>query len=121
MTFQIYAAMLLIPLYQTLFKQFIFLLLDPPENIQVSLNLIDIVEGETPEDVICSASAFPPGHYLWTVGDTVLSRSHILTFNASVTRDMAGNYSCNVRNTHGHARADLVLMVNRKSCILNLR
>lgn len=74
------------------------------------------MEGETPEDVICSASAFPPGHYLWTVGDTILSRSHILTFNASVTRDMAGNYSCNVRNTHGHARADLVLMVNRKSC-----
>ncbi|XP_071033382.1 B-cell receptor CD22-like [Parasteatoda tepidariorum] len=86
----------------------------PPENIQVSLNLIDIVEGETPEDVVCSASAFPPGHYLWTVGETVLSRSHVLSFNASVTRDMAGNYSCNVKNSHGHARADLVLMVNHR-------
>ncbi|KAG8179757.1 hypothetical protein JTE90_022935 [Oedothorax gibbosus] len=73
---------------------------DPPENIHISLHVLDIIEGETPEDVICTASAFPPGQYLWTVGETILSRSRVLSFNSSVTRDMAGNYSCTVRNPH---------------------
>ncbi|GIY71583.1 uncharacterized protein CDAR_442901 [Caerostris darwini] len=86
----------------------------PPENIQVSLSLLDVMEGDTPEDVVCSASAFPPGHYLWTVGETVLSRSRVLSFNTTVTRDMAGNYSCVVNNPHGRARADLQLRVNHR-------
>ncbi|GFU39631.1 hemicentin-1-like isoform X2 [Nephila pilipes] len=86
----------------------------PPENIRVSLNSLDVMEGDTPEDVVCSASAFPPGHYLWTVGETVLSRTHVLSFNNSVTRDMAGNYSCIVHNAHGHARADLLLRVSHR-------
>ncbi|KAF8768326.1 Hemicentin-2 like protein [Argiope bruennichi] len=86
----------------------------PPENIQVSLHLLDVMEGETPEDVVCSASAFPPPKYMWTAGDAVLSRSRILSFNTSVTREMAGNYSCIVHNPHGHARADLLLRVNHR-------
>ncbi|XP_023224016.1 hemicentin-1-like isoform X2 [Centruroides sculpturatus] len=92
----------------------------PPENIQISVIQLQIMEGEVPDDLVCSASAHPLGDYIWKNGDTTISHGPILSFNSSISRDMGGNYTCIVRNRHGLAKADAILTVlHRPDCMLH--
>ena len=41
---------------------------DPPENISLSSPIVDVVEGQTPDEVVCQANAYPAATYIWKKG-----------------------------------------------------
>ncbi|XP_054720922.1 B-cell receptor CD22-like [Uloborus diversus] len=92
----------------------IFRIEHAPEDVRLSSASMEVTEGEhAPREVTCTASAHPPGHFLWTRGDSVVSHSSSLRLNAS--REMAGNYSCTVWNEHGRMSKRFEFRVKRKS------
>ncbi|KAL1418323.1 hypothetical protein MTO96_005788 [Rhipicephalus appendiculatus] len=90
----------------------------PPEKLQVSVVQLDLSEGEVPpREVSCSASAHPTAEYQWRLGALTVSRGPTLLFNATASREMAGNYTCVVSNRHGRAMAaTLVTVRHRPQC-----
>ncbi|XP_054708263.1 hemicentin-1-like [Uloborus diversus] len=95
----------------------------PPENIYVSPPSLELTEGTgiIPPEVTCGVSSYPPGKFLWTRGeDGVLSHSPKLKFNASVvSREIAGTYTCHVRNSHGKVSKEFELKVrHRPDCTI---
>ncbi|KAJ9592942.1 hypothetical protein L9F63_015402 [Diploptera punctata] len=76
----------------------------PPENITVSHRMVNVTEGHTPENVMCSAIAFPEASYKW-IHDSTNSVVKPNTGNAliltPVLRKDGGNYSCLASNRHG--------------------
>ncbi|KAL3169575.1 hypothetical protein MRX96_045359 [Rhipicephalus microplus] len=84
----------------------------PPEKLQVSVVQLDLSEGEVPpREVSCSASAHPTAEYQWRLGALTVSRGPTLLFNATASREMAGNYTCVVSNRHGRAMAATLVTV----------
>lgn len=89
-------------------------ILDPPENIQISAVRLEVMEGEILDDLVCSASSHPHASYVWKVGENIVARGPVLSFNSSLSRSMGGNYTCVVMNRHGTARATVSITVLRK-------
>lgn len=87
---------------------------DPPENIQISAVRLEVMEGDVLDDLVCSAAAHPHPNFIWKLGENVVARGPVLTFNSSLSRSMGGNYTCVVMNRHGTARATVSIAVLRK-------
>ncbi|XP_022255787.1 hemicentin-1-like [Limulus polyphemus] len=92
----------------------IFRLEYPPEDIKISMVQLEILEGEVPEDLVCSASAHPDGEYIWLQKGEPVSQGPVLSFNSSLSKEMAGNYTCVVSNRHGRAKTAAVIRVLHK-------
>ncbi|RWS14947.1 hemicentin-1-like isoform X2 [Dinothrombium tinctorium] len=96
----------------------------PPENVQISVVQLEIVEGELLSDdlIYCTASANPKPTYHWKSAstDSIVARGPFLVFNSSrVSRDHSGNYTCVASNKHGVSGADLsVTVLYRPECFV---
>jgi len=76
---------------------------DPPENITVSQKIVPVVEGHTPEKVICSSKAYPEASYQWRKegGTEIIMKGKALILNTPMGRREGGNYVCEAHNRHG--------------------
>jgi hypothetical protein len=75
----------------------------PPDSLYVSLDVVNVLEHDTPERVLCSAQAYPEATYMWRFNDQVIQTHNVLYFNGPVSRDQAGVYVCEAQNRHGTA------------------
>ncbi|RWS29348.1 hemicentin-1-like protein [Leptotrombidium deliense] len=94
------------------------IVIDPPENVQVSVAQLEVVEGEllSEDRIYCTASANPKPSFAWKswTSGTIVAKGPFLQFNASssrVNREHSGNYSCIVWNEHGTASSELTITV----------
>ncbi|KAL7033530.1 hypothetical protein ACKWTF_007630 [Chironomus riparius] len=86
----------------------------PPENVTVSQQEVQVVEGRTPPRVLCSASAHPAPKYQWKRWDTnevFVRNSPVLTFPNGLNRTDKGIYSCIVENKHGNNVANITMNI----------
>ncbi|XP_076325692.1 hemicentin-2-like isoform X2 [Tachypleus tridentatus] len=98
----------------------VFRLEYPPEDIKISVVQLEILEGEIPEDLVCSASAHPNGKYIWLQRGKPVSQGPVLSFNSSLSKEMAGNYTCVVRNRHGRAKtAAFIRVLHKPDCVIS--
>ncbi|XP_013792144.1 hemicentin-1-like, partial [Limulus polyphemus] len=75
----------------------------PPENITLSVEEQDVLEGNIPEKVHCSANSWPPSEYTWKFSNIIIGSSSQLFLNYSISRQRAGIYECLASNRHGEA------------------
>ncbi|XP_076371726.1 B-cell receptor CD22-like isoform X2 [Tachypleus tridentatus] len=75
----------------------------PPENIKLSIEGQNVVEGNVPERVLCSANSWPPSEYTWKYSNLIIGSSSQLFLNYSISRQRAGTYECLASNPHGEA------------------
>ncbi|XP_037073327.1 titin-like [Pollicipes pollicipes] len=75
----------------------------PPEDIAVTLPVVDVVEGEKPSPVRCTANAYPAATYIWKHGDVPIQTGDQLdlNFHEGINREQAGEYVCHAQNKHG--------------------
>ncbi|XP_022258440.1 B-cell receptor CD22-like [Limulus polyphemus] len=83
----------------------------PPENVTVSVEHIDILEGDVPGNINCSAISWPPSEYKWKFSSIIIGHSSQLSLNYSISRERAGTYECVASNRHGKAVANTVINV----------
>lgn len=104
-----------------------------PENVQVSVPRLELLEGDllTGDDatpIFCSALAVPRPSFVWRAlatnqivayGPRLLFKNatHRTSENDLATRELAGNYSCEVSNKHGSSSALFALDVFCKSSL----
>ncbi|XP_075211633.1 neuromusculin isoform X7 [Lycorma delicatula] len=76
----------------------------PPENVTVSNRAVNVIEGNVPEKVLCSAKAFPEASYQWRKEDEseIIIKGNALILNFPVSRTRDGNYVCEAFNRHGN-------------------
>ncbi|XP_043230348.1 hemicentin-2-like isoform X2 [Amphibalanus amphitrite] len=88
----------------------------PPENISLSSPIVDVVEGETPDEVVCQANAYPDANYIWKKDDAALQTGDRLrlNFQDGIKRDKAGEYECEAQNKHGVASTKVFVNVMYK-------
>lgn len=81
-----------------------YLISDPPENLTVSNQVVNVIEGNVPEKVVCSAKAYPEASYQWRrEGDSdLVMKGNALILNYPVQRRNGGNYACEAYNRHGN-------------------
>ena len=81
-----------------------FSITDPPENIEISQDVITVEEGISPEKVLCTAEAYPQANYYWKYNDEIVATDNLLFFDKGITRDEAGEYTCIAQNRHGSSQ-----------------
>ncbi|XP_039278812.1 uncharacterized protein LOC111055569 [Nilaparvata lugens] len=77
----------------------------PPENLTVSNKVVNVIEGNIPEKVLCNAKGYPEPSYNWWREDSsepVVKGNNALTLNYPVRRRNGGNYICEAFNRHGN-------------------
>lgn len=76
----------------------------PPENLTVSNSVVNVIEGNVPEKVLCNAKAYPESSYQWRrEGDNeVIIKGNALILNFPILRKNGGNYYCEAYNRHGN-------------------
>ncbi|RZF42221.1 hypothetical protein LSTR_LSTR004370 [Laodelphax striatellus] len=77
----------------------------PPENLTVSNKVVNVIEGNIPEKVLCNAKGYPEPSYNWWREDSsepVVKGNNALTLNYPVRRRNGGNYVCEAFNRHGN-------------------
>lgn len=81
-----------------------FIATDPPENVTVSNKAVNVIEGNVPEKVLCTAKAFPEASYQWRKEDEteIIIKGNALILNFPVSRTRDGNYVCEASNRHGN-------------------
>ena len=84
---------------------------DPPEDISLSEESLELTEGDQLEPVLCSGSGSPDISFYWTLREEVVAEGDLLTFQQPVDRAQAGNYLCHGANRHGEQVASLSLAV----------
>ncbi|XP_022252997.1 hemicentin-1-like isoform X2 [Limulus polyphemus] len=83
----------------------------PPENISLSASQLEVVEGEIPEKINCSANSWPPSQYTWKFSNKIIANSSQLFLNDIISRSKAGSYLCVASNQHGSAKAKAFINV----------
>jgi len=73
----------------------------PPENIEISENVIVVEEGESPEKLLCTAEAYPQANYFWKFNGDTVATDNLLFFDKGITRYESGEYTCIAQNRHG--------------------
>jgi hypothetical protein len=70
----------------------------------VSNKVVNVIEGNVPEKVLCHAKAFPEASYQWKrEGEPeILIKNNALIVNQPVNRRNGGNYICEAYNKHGN-------------------
>ncbi|XP_053205709.1 uncharacterized protein LOC128390045 isoform X4 [Panonychus citri] len=86
----------------------------PPENLSISPQVVEVIEGKTPEAIRCHSDALPKPYYRWERWGAPIAESSILEIHNPMTQDTGGNYSCVAYNRHGKARIDAVINVLHK-------
>ncbi|KAI5742249.1 hypothetical protein M8J77_005061 [Diaphorina citri] len=86
----------------------------PPDGLRVSKEIVNVIEKNMPEKIVCSAKAFPEPGYSWAKEDdpnNTLSKTNSLSLNVPISRKHAGNYICTATNRHGSNTAKTILNV----------
>ncbi|XP_076322359.1 hemicentin-1-like isoform X2 [Tachypleus tridentatus] len=83
----------------------------PPENITLSVDQLDVVEGNVPEKINCSANSWPPSEYTWKFSNKIISNSSQLFLNETISRTRAGTYVCTASNKHGKEEAETIINI----------
>lgn len=78
---------------------------DPPEDIIVSDQYIQVVEGEVPPKIECRASSYPEATYIWQHGKETVLTGAVLNLDYPMERHRAGEYTCIAQNRHGNMTA----------------
>ncbi|KAF6214764.1 hypothetical protein GE061_009507 [Apolygus lucorum] len=75
----------------------------PPENVTLSNTVVNVIEGNIPEKVICQAKGFPEATYDWRRAEEndVVVKGGTFLLNLPVSKRNAGNYTCRAQNRHG--------------------
>ena len=80
-----------------------YIVVDPPENLTVSWDRINVNEGEKPHKVYCKARAYPAATYIWMYENQTVSIGDALQIDKPMKRSSAGRYMCVAHNKHGNA------------------
>ena len=75
--------------------------LDPPENIEISQDVVTVEAGISPEKILCTAEAYPQANYFWKFGDDTVATDNLLFFDKGISRHQSGEYTCIAQNRHG--------------------
>ena len=78
-----------------------FLFSDPPENIEISENIIVVEEGNSPDKILCTAEAYPQANYFWKFNGETVASDNLLFFDKGISREESGEYTCIATNRHG--------------------
>ncbi|XP_028518161.1 hemicentin-1 isoform X2 [Exaiptasia diaphana] len=92
-----------------------------PYNIQVSPTSVVLNEKES-FNLICNASANPPGEYSWSFNGNVLDgETDKVLAKPGITRDEAGEYRCTVTNNVGSGASNISVVKVRylEECMTN--
>lgn len=81
-----------------------FSITDPPENIEISQDVITVEEGISPEKILCTAEAYPQANYYWKYNDEIVATDNLLFFDQGISREEAGEYTCIAQNRHGSSQ-----------------
>ena len=90
---------------------------DPPENIEISENVIVVEEGESPEKLLCTAEAYPQANYFWKFNGDTVATDNLLFFDKGITRYESGEYTCIAQNRHGASQIKTNFDVRCKSSL----
>ncbi|KAL1124451.1 hypothetical protein AAG570_001077 [Ranatra chinensis] len=76
----------------------------PPENLTVSNKIVNVIEGNIPEKVLCSSKAFPQASYQWKRdGESdIIIKGNALILSYPLSRRNSGEYVCQAINKHGN-------------------
>ena len=95
----------------------VFIIVDPPHNVSVSEETVEVEEGEMMEAVLCEAEGAPRPSLYWTRAGEVVAEGDTLKFPAAVSRSDAGEYLCHAANKHGEVTASVdVSVLYRPEC-----
>ena len=75
----------------------------PPDNLYISQDVVNVVENQVPEKVLCTAEAYPEASFMWRFNDEVIHTQNLLNFASAITRYQTGTYVCEAQNRHGTA------------------
>ena len=104
-------------IYSRMKDNYSMLYTDPPENLSLTEDWLEVEEGEELEPVICAGSGSPPLSFYWTLREEVVAEGDTLTFPQPLERDQAGQYFCHGANKHQESLASLSLSVlHRPQC-----
>ena len=92
------------------YMQLIKKISDPPENLYISDEVVDVVENEAPEKVLCTAEAYPEANFMWRFHEEIIQTDNLLHFASPITRAQAGVYVCEAQNRHG--KSSIVTTMN---------
>ena len=95
----------------------VFFFPDPPENIEISENVIVVEEGESPEKLLCTAEAYPQANYFWKFNGDTVATDNLLFFDKGITRHESGEYTCIAQNRHGASEIKTNFDVRCKSSL----
>ncbi|XP_076335472.1 hemicentin-2-like isoform X2 [Tachypleus tridentatus] len=91
----------------------------PPENITVSRSYLEVVEGDLPDKIYCTANSWPPSEYIWKFSNLIISYTSELSFNNSISRENTGFYECVASNRLGQKSAKIhINVVYKPECIV---
>ena len=82
----------------------IFPLKDPPENIEISDQVITVEEGSSSGKILCTAEAYPEANYQWQFGSDIVATDNVLFFDYGISRHQSGDYNCIAQNRHGSTK-----------------
>jgi hypothetical protein len=77
---------------------------DPPENIEISDQLITVEEGSSSGKVLCTAEAYPEANYQWQFNNDIVATDNVLFFDYGISRHQSGEYFCVAQNRHGSTK-----------------
>uniref|UniRef100_A0A646QD31 Hemicentin-1 n=1 Tax=Hemiscolopendra marginata TaxID=943146 RepID=A0A646QD31_9MYRI len=83
----------------------------PPEDIDVSDDVVDVLFNTTPAAVTCIANGLPAPNYYWTFGDEEVSAEAELSLNYNIPKEQSGIYTCVAFNKHGNQTATTLINV----------
>ncbi|XP_048512815.1 titin isoform X2 [Athalia rosae] len=88
----------------------------PPENINTSKSVVDVVVDHIPETVLCTVKAHPEPSFQWYKegSSEVISFGSSLVFDVPMPRRSTGRYICEAYNRHGSQRATMSINVQFK-------
>ena len=89
----------------------VFIHVDPPHNVSVTEETVEVEEGEMMEAVLCEAEGAPRPSLYWTRAGEVVAEGDTLKFPEAVSRSDAGEYLCHAANKHGEVTASVAVSV----------
>jgi len=82
-----------------------------PLDMELSVEDVNLVEAEELEPVHCSASAVPEPQIVWMKDGETVSNSEVLQFENPISREDAGEYTCEASNYQGSTSRSFSLQV----------
>ena len=91
--------------------------IDPPENLRITPNRVDVIEHDIPPRIVCDSEALPPATYRWQAFSywdkfvEVIADTQVLSMNNSIGKERSGTYTCIASNRHGESKIDVLINV----------